>query len=1285
MTHTKKLSLVTSIALLVLIPGALFAATAFLETPNPDKNKVVFDDHPIAFVANDDTIYLGGSFTSVSQYVGEGVPLSTATGLPVDDFAVFETEGGGGDDSTVYAAVPDGSGGWYVGGSFTHVNDTAWPRLAHVTADGELDTDFDPDVNGSVFALALSSDNQTLYAGGDFIQVNGDVARSKIAAFDAPDGTVIPGFDPDIDSNVTALALSSDGETLYAGGSFEEVNGGTLRNAVAAFSTANGVATAFNPNVNGSVLAIELSSDESTVYIGGVFSCIGTFDEECLGSERAFIAGIDTTSSLATAFDPNPDARVETLDLSADDATLFAGGLFGTVNGATTRNYLAAFSTADGIATSFDPALDARVNSIVLADDGESIYAGGELTSVNDGGATRQYIGEFAVDDGTVTAFDPALGAAVYTLALADSTLFAGGEVGTANIRARNGIAAIDRSTYELTDFNPNVNSSVYALALSSDSGTLYAGGTFTDVNNGTTRNRLAAFSTTDGIATAFDPNLSREVLAVELSADDSTLYAGGTFDQVNNGTADRALLASFNTSDGSVTDFDATPALSGEIHSIDLTDDESEIYVGGELDHVGDSTYKGGVASYLTSSGEMTGFNVGAFGGVKDVLLSGDGGTLYVAGSITKGVGGFSGEGIAFDLLGDPIEPNAHVFTAGGDGTIYTSISDGAGGWYIGGDFTHVNQTAWPWLAHITADGELDTDFDTDLAGSVTSLALSGDGETLYVGGGFTSVNGGTTRERVAAFDTTDGIATSFDPDLDGTVRSIILSPNEATLYVGGDFDTANNGSADRTRLAAFSTAATGTVTAFDPQISAPGGGVTALDISSDGSILYVGGTFIGGALGGPNADVVRNNAFGVTVADSVFTNFDPNLDGPAQAIKVVDDTTVYIGGSFTEVNGGTVRNALAAFDADDGVVTVFSPEVANGADPSIVYTLALSADGETLYTGGDIASAGGATRSNFAAFDVGTGNLTAFHPDFNRTVYTISTATDESTYIGGSFEGYGTVLRNGIFAVDLSDDSITDFDPDMGESTVNDIKLSSDDTVLYTVGTFTTIGGGAQAGIGSINTDDGTIGTFSPDAGDITGRAIGLPANETELYFSGDFTSAESAYDLGYFILFDDGSAIGGDDEEEPAPEEEDNDSGGSSGSHNKPIARSSGGFNLFALIAQLKQLLLELVLSGGTIPAGAEKYLEDASDSSNGSSDFIYTRNLTIGDIGDDVRALQLFLISQNKGPAAQALASNGATGYFGPLTQAALAEFQAAVGIVPAIGFFGPVTRAFIQEM
>lgn len=72
-----------------------------------------------------------------------------------------------------------------------------------------------------------------------------------------------------------------------------------------------------------------------------------------------------------------------------------------------------------------------------------------------------------------------------------------------------------------------------------------------------------------------------------------------------------------------------------------------------------------------------------------------------------------------------------------------------------------------------------------------------------------------------------------------------------------------------------------------------------------------------------------------------------------------------------------------------------------------------------------------------------------------------------------------------------------------------------------------------------------------------------------------------------------------------------------------------------------------------------------------------------NFAQGNSGTGVTILQQFLISQNKGSAAQALGAVGATGYFGVLTRAALAEFQSNTGISPALGNFGPITRSYVS--
>lgn len=71
-----------------------------------------------------------------------------------------------------------------------------------------------------------------------------------------------------------------------------------------------------------------------------------------------------------------------------------------------------------------------------------------------------------------------------------------------------------------------------------------------------------------------------------------------------------------------------------------------------------------------------------------------------------------------------------------------------------------------------------------------------------------------------------------------------------------------------------------------------------------------------------------------------------------------------------------------------------------------------------------------------------------------------------------------------------------------------------------------------------------------------------------------------------------------------------------------------------------------------------------------------------DLALNSQGQYVVILQTFLIAKNTGPQARTLGATGATGFFGPITQRALIEYQVANGISPATGYFGPVTQQYI---
>lgn len=76
------------------------------------------------------------------------------------------------------------------------------------------------------------------------------------------------------------------------------------------------------------------------------------------------------------------------------------------------------------------------------------------------------------------------------------------------------------------------------------------------------------------------------------------------------------------------------------------------------------------------------------------------------------------------------------------------------------------------------------------------------------------------------------------------------------------------------------------------------------------------------------------------------------------------------------------------------------------------------------------------------------------------------------------------------------------------------------------------------------------------------------------------------------------------------------------------------------------------------------------------SSANAAYMFNVNLTIGSAGQDVVALQDMLIAGGH----LVMPAGVSKGYFGALTQTAVAKWQAANGIAPAAGYFGPASRA-----
>ena len=143
-----------------------------------------------------------------------------------------------------------------------------------------------PETDGAIRAIVVTSDNSTIYIGGDFTTVGG-LARNRIAKISS-DGIVDPDFNPSANNTVNSLVLSSDESIIYTGGSFSNI-GGQTRGRIAALNTTDGTTTSWwNPNANGEVYSLALNNiDNSIIYTGGYFTTIA-------GMIRNYIVALDT-------------------------------------------------------------------------------------------------------------------------------------------------------------------------------------------------------------------------------------------------------------------------------------------------------------------------------------------------------------------------------------------------------------------------------------------------------------------------------------------------------------------------------------------------------------------------------------------------------------------------------------------------------------------------------------------------------------------------------------------------------------------------------------------------------------------------------------------------------------------------------------------------------------------------------------------------------------------------------------------------------------------------------
>lgn len=567
-----------------------------------------------------------------------------------------------------------------------------------------------------------------------------------------------------------------------------------------------------------------------------------------------------------------------------------------------------------------------------------------------------------------------------------NARVYLGGEFSAIGVKTGGG-SLIDGETGLPNGIYPKINGMVHASISDGNNG-WYIGGQFTITDKDITYTNLAHIKADSGLDASWRPTTNKAVLALAM-ASNGTVFAGGEFTVVNGSSV--SYLVRINA-DGGITKYDSGANITysgiknGTVRALALNGDT--LYVGGDFSkkEPTPSSYNY-IAALNVRTNTLSALSAEPDAAVNALAFSTP--RLFVGGSFTK-VGSASHQRVAvFDVVTDSKGALATADLGVTNGSV-NAIAANASHVYIGGTFTSVNGNPRNRIASFSVTGALtDTSsflnpgtgtagvsYSTSAAAEVNALSLSN--STLYVGGDFdriTSGGGTLVRYRVAALDLNSSRVTvePWTPYIDQKVSALAINTNNSgidSVYAGGSFSMVGKA---RSRIAALDLYSGVPIDSWKPSIT-------------------------GGA--GVNAMVLDKN---VT----------PNL--------------LYVGGSFTAVNG-TDKKYLAALNLTDGApIGAWTPTTNNTVRAMALYpndpSLPKTGDsggtgGNGLFIGGDFTEVNGVRQLHVALLNSkGKSNTnwgTRFetsHPVYALLYYTgTNNGTPiERLYVGGNFTSLG------------------------------------------------------------------------------------------------------------------------------------------------------------------------------------------------------------------------------------------------------------------------------------
>lgn len=431
-------------------------------------------------------VYAGGGFTSIG-----GAPRNYIAKLPGGGAGTADFAWDPSSDGDVYALAVGASGTVYAGGYFRHIGDQFRSSFVSLNDVGNANV-LSANVlfpGRAVYALVRQPDGG-LIVGGYFSGVNtanGFMERNNILRLKA-DHTLDTDWAPQIDGSVYALELDAGNSGILVGGEFIRVNGASHRNLIK-LSVSGGVESLWRPSPNGPVHALAID-DDGALYVGGDFTSIAD-------TPRERIAKLSSGGAATIDLEWNPwGANRAVYALALDGGRVYVGGDFTSIAGVG-KVRIALLSGDAGVVYPWTAWSTQGVNGVVRAlavDAVGNLYVGGRFTSIstNIGDFERSSLAKLSSIGQVDTEWNPSVNAIAYVNALlidpvgSAGLVYVGGSFISIDGALRYGIARLSSAGEGAVDpdWSPRVHGSVYVLESNENIYSIYAGGWFTAIGN---------------------------------------------------------------------------------------------------------------------------------------------------------------------------------------------------------------------------------------------------------------------------------------------------------------------------------------------------------------------------------------------------------------------------------------------------------------------------------------------------------------------------------------------------------------------------------------------------------------------------------------------------------------------------------------------------------------------------------------------------------------------------------------------------------------------------------